>query len=48
MYRIFCMRVAPSMSAASYSVGSMPVIAARKMIVHQPVSFQIAVITASP
>ena len=40
-------REAPSISAASYRVGSMPAMAARKIMVHQPVSFHMAVITAN-
>ena len=41
--RIFCIRVAPSISAASYSSGLIPARVARKIMVPQPVSFQILI-----
>ena len=47
MCQMRLMRPAPSIIAASYSVGSTLVIAARKMIAHQPISFQMPVPTAS-
>ena len=43
--RTFCRRFAPSTSAASYRPGSMEVIEARKMMLPQPMLFQMWVMT---
>ncbi|MNC24673.1 hypothetical protein D3C76_1379610 [compost metagenome] len=40
-YQIRCSRLAPSILAASYNSELMPVMAARKMMLPQPASFQI-------
>ena len=40
--QMLCRRVAPSTLADSYWLGSTPEMAARKMMDHQPISFQIS------
>ena len=48
MYNIRCRALAPSTAAASYCSWSMRDIAARKMIVPQPASFQMTWLVISP